>query len=203
MASPHDVGPLLLLRVHKAPLLLPAPVGPVARDAWFCRWFQLTPPQGAPLRFPCYQWLEGAGSLALRAGAGERVAGEERPAGVAPRDREGPAPCGSRDADRTGGEGRSIWGRRGWGGGPCPPDPLLCSHSQSPLGGRPPHPPATAPRRAEGQAGLVPVRSGPLWRGGWGGVGWRWPPRGGLPWETPTQVPASGPLLRQQHPGAC
>uniref|UniRef100_A0A8C0P251 Polyunsaturated fatty acid lipoxygenase ALOX15 n=1 Tax=Canis lupus familiaris TaxID=9615 RepID=A0A8C0P251_CANLF len=89
VASPQDVGPLLLLRVHKAPLLLPAPVGPVARDAWFCRWFQLTPPQGAPLRFPCYQWLEGAGSLALRAGAGERVAGEERPAGVAPRDRWG------------------------------------------------------------------------------------------------------------------
>uniref|UniRef100_A0A8C0NH48 Polyunsaturated fatty acid lipoxygenase ALOX15 n=2 Tax=Canis lupus TaxID=9612 RepID=A0A8C0NH48_CANLF len=64
VASPQDVGPLLLLRVHKAPLLLPAPVGPVARDAWFCRWFQLTPPQGAPLRFPCYQWLEGPGARA-------------------------------------------------------------------------------------------------------------------------------------------
>ncbi|XP_041627845.1 polyunsaturated fatty acid lipoxygenase ALOX15B isoform X3 [Vulpes lagopus] len=79
VASPHDVGPLLLLRVHKAPLLLPAPVGPVARDAWFCRWFQLTPPQGAPLRFPCYQWLEGAGSLALRAGAAKVPWADDHP----------------------------------------------------------------------------------------------------------------------------
>nr|XP_025860977.1 arachidonate 15-lipoxygenase B isoform X3 [Vulpes vulpes] len=79
VASPQDVGPLLLLRVHKAPLLLPAPVGPVARDAWFCRWFQLTPPQGAPLRFPCYQWLEGAGSLALRAGAAKVPWADDHP----------------------------------------------------------------------------------------------------------------------------
>uniref|UniRef100_A0A452QLC1 Polyunsaturated fatty acid lipoxygenase ALOX15 n=1 Tax=Ursus americanus TaxID=9643 RepID=A0A452QLC1_URSAM len=69
--SPQDVGEVLLLRVHKAPLLLPAPIGPLSRDAWFCRWFQLTPPQGVPLRFPCYQWLDGAVSLALRAGPGE------------------------------------------------------------------------------------------------------------------------------------
>ena len=52
MASPQDVGRVLLLRLHKAPLLLPSPVGPLARDAWFCNWLQLTPPQGAPLRFP-------------------------------------------------------------------------------------------------------------------------------------------------------
>uniref|UniRef100_A0A8C9P216 Arachidonate 15-lipoxygenase type B n=1 Tax=Spermophilus dauricus TaxID=99837 RepID=A0A8C9P216_SPEDA len=39
---PHDVGPVLLLRVHKAPLALPRPLGPLApNDAWFCRWFQL------------------------------------------------------------------------------------------------------------------------------------------------------------------
>ncbi|KAM8955255.1 polyunsaturated fatty acid lipoxygenase ALOX15B [Lycaon pictus] len=79
VASPQDVGPLLLLRVHKAPLLLPARVGPVARDAWFCRWFQLTPPQGAPLRFPCYQWLEGAGSLALRSGAAKVPWADDHP----------------------------------------------------------------------------------------------------------------------------
>uniref|UniRef100_A0A8C5VFF4 Arachidonate 15-lipoxygenase type B n=1 Tax=Microcebus murinus TaxID=30608 RepID=A0A8C5VFF4_MICMU len=66
---PQDVGRVLLLRVHKAPPALPRPLGPLAPDAWFCRWFQLSPPRGAPLRFPCYQWLEGAGSLVLREGA--------------------------------------------------------------------------------------------------------------------------------------
>ncbi|KAL2765794.1 polyunsaturated fatty acid lipoxygenase ALOX15B isoform a [Daubentonia madagascariensis] len=65
---PQDVGPVLLLRVHKAPPALPRPLGPLAPDAWFCRRFQLAPPRGAPLRFPCYQWLEGAGSLVLREG---------------------------------------------------------------------------------------------------------------------------------------
>ncbi|XP_022380400.1 arachidonate 15-lipoxygenase B isoform X1 [Enhydra lutris kenyoni] len=77
--SPQDVGPVLLLRVHKAPLLLSAPVGAVARDAWFCRWIQLSPPRGAPLRFPCYQWLEGAGSLALRAGAAKVSWADDHP----------------------------------------------------------------------------------------------------------------------------
>ncbi|XP_032287877.1 arachidonate 15-lipoxygenase B isoform X2 [Phoca vitulina] len=79
LESPQDVGPVLLLRVHKAPLLLPVPVGAVARDAWFCRWFQLTPPRGAPLRFPCYQWLEGAGSLSLRAGAAKVSWADDHP----------------------------------------------------------------------------------------------------------------------------
>ncbi|MBZ3888395.1 Arachidonate 15-lipoxygenase B [Sciurus carolinensis] len=66
---PQDVGPVLLLRVHKAPPALPRPLGPLAPDAWFCRWFQLEPPLGVPLRFPCYQWLEQAGDLLLREGA--------------------------------------------------------------------------------------------------------------------------------------
>ncbi|XP_037350223.1 polyunsaturated fatty acid lipoxygenase ALOX15B-like isoform X2 [Talpa occidentalis] len=69
VTSPQDVGPVLLLRVHKAPPKLPRPLGPLAPDAWFCRWFQLTPPRGAPLRFPCYQWLEGSEGLVLREGA--------------------------------------------------------------------------------------------------------------------------------------
>uniref|UniRef100_A0A9L0JPT1 Arachidonate 15-lipoxygenase type B n=1 Tax=Equus asinus TaxID=9793 RepID=A0A9L0JPT1_EQUAS len=67
--SPQDVGPVLLLRVHKAPPALLLLLGPLAPDAWFCRSFQLTPPRGSPLRFPAYQWLEGAGSLVLREGA--------------------------------------------------------------------------------------------------------------------------------------
>ncbi|XP_040485920.1 polyunsaturated fatty acid lipoxygenase ALOX15B [Ursus maritimus] len=77
--SPQDVGEVLLLRVHKAPLLLPAPIGPLSRDAWFCRWFQLTPPQGVPLRFPCYQWLDGAVSLALRAGPAKVSGADDHP----------------------------------------------------------------------------------------------------------------------------
>lgn len=53
MTLPRDVGPVLLLRVHKALLELPLPLGPRIPDAWFCRWLQLTPPRGAPLLFPC------------------------------------------------------------------------------------------------------------------------------------------------------
>lgn len=33
-----------------------------------CRWLQLMLPGGAPLRFHCYQWLEGEGSQVLREG---------------------------------------------------------------------------------------------------------------------------------------
>ncbi|XP_021550474.2 LOW QUALITY PROTEIN: polyunsaturated fatty acid lipoxygenase ALOX15B [Neomonachus schauinslandi] len=79
LEPPQDVGLVLLLRVHKAPLMLRVPVGAVARDAWFCRWFQLTPPRGAPLRFPCYQWLEGAGSLSLRAGTAKVSWADDHP----------------------------------------------------------------------------------------------------------------------------
>nr|XP_020031130.1 arachidonate 15-lipoxygenase B isoform X3 [Castor canadensis] len=66
---PQDVGQVLLLRVRKAPPDLPPRLGLRAPDAWFCRWFQLVPPRGTPLHFPCYQWLEGAGDLVLREGA--------------------------------------------------------------------------------------------------------------------------------------
>ncbi|XP_012312959.2 polyunsaturated fatty acid lipoxygenase ALOX15B isoform X2 [Aotus nancymaae] len=65
---PEDVGPVLLLRVHKMPPAMSCLLRPLSQDAWFCRWFQLTPPQGSPFLFPCYQWLEGAGSLVLREG---------------------------------------------------------------------------------------------------------------------------------------
>ncbi|KAF4012351.1 hypothetical protein G4228_004335 [Cervus hanglu yarkandensis] len=69
VTPPQDVGRVLLVRVHKAPLARSRPLAPSAGDAWFCRWLQLTPPHGAaPLWFPCYQWLEGEGSLLLREG---------------------------------------------------------------------------------------------------------------------------------------
>lgn len=80
MTPSQDVGQALLLRVHKAPPALPGLLGHLGPDAWFCRWFELTPPRGDPLRFPCYQWLEGAGTLVLREGTGEGagVLGEEQ-----------------------------------------------------------------------------------------------------------------------------
>uniref|UniRef100_A0A6I8NYB5 Arachidonate 15-lipoxygenase type B n=1 Tax=Ornithorhynchus anatinus TaxID=9258 RepID=A0A6I8NYB5_ORNAN len=70
---PEPVGSLLFLRLHKAPLALPSPL-PLAPDAWFCCSVSLTPPEGPPLDFPCYQWLEGACTLALREGTGEPTA---------------------------------------------------------------------------------------------------------------------------------
>lgn len=120
MESPQDVGEVLLLRVHKAPLLLPAPIGPLSRDAWFCRWFQLTPPQGVPLRFPCYQWLDGAVSLALRAGPGEP--GRRGGPGGGERQGRGKAgrcgPWGGERAAHCGSKGPGA-GARGGGGRCC------------------------------------------------------------------------------------
>ncbi|XP_025217880.1 arachidonate 15-lipoxygenase B isoform X4 [Theropithecus gelada] len=75
---PKDVGQVLLLRVHKAPPALPL-LGPLAPDAWFCRWFQLTPPRGGPHLFPCYQWLEGAGSLVLQEGTAKVSRADHHP----------------------------------------------------------------------------------------------------------------------------
>ncbi|XP_062072319.1 polyunsaturated fatty acid lipoxygenase ALOX15B isoform X2 [Lepus europaeus] len=78
---PQDVGPVLLLRLHLAPPALSRPLRlAAAADAWFCRWVQLTPPGGAPLHFPCYQWLEAPSSLALREGAAKVSRADQHPA---------------------------------------------------------------------------------------------------------------------------
>lgn len=71
MTLPQDVGTVLMLRIHKAPPEAPLPLLSFPPDAWYCRWFELEWLPGAALRFPCYQWLEGAGELVLREGAGE------------------------------------------------------------------------------------------------------------------------------------
>ncbi|XP_008059312.1 arachidonate 15-lipoxygenase B isoform X2 [Carlito syrichta] len=76
---PQDVGQVLLLRVHKVPPALPRLLGTLDPDAWFCRWFQLTPPGGASLRFPCYQWLEGTRNLVLREGAAKLSRADQHP----------------------------------------------------------------------------------------------------------------------------
>lgn len=134
MESPQDVGPVLLLRVHKAPLLLSAPVSAVARDAWFCRWIQLSQPRGAPLLFPCYQWLEDAESLALRAGAGEQ--GDRRGRRVWPLGRRRGLPCvGAGDPRQRAEQLGPEVGRGGVGEAvSLLSSPLLCAHSQGLLG---------------------------------------------------------------------
>uniref|UniRef100_A0A8C6R6J8 Arachidonate 8-lipoxygenase n=1 Tax=Nannospalax galili TaxID=1026970 RepID=A0A8C6R6J8_NANGA len=71
---PQDVGQVLMLRVHKAPPALLLPLGSLPPDAWFC---QLLP--GAHLRFPCYQWLEGAGDLVLREGTAKVSWADQHP----------------------------------------------------------------------------------------------------------------------------
>ncbi|KAL6039612.1 hypothetical protein STEG23_002419 [Scotinomys teguina] len=76
---PQDVGAVLMLRVHKAPPELPLPFESLPPDAWFCRWFQLELGTGATLRFPCYQWLEGAGDLVLQEGAAKISAEDHHP----------------------------------------------------------------------------------------------------------------------------
>ncbi|NXS51852.1 LOXE3 isomerase, partial [Brachypteracias leptosomus] len=59
---PQDLGPLLLVRLHKWRLFL--------EDSWFCRQVSVTAPDGTFYRFPCYQWLEGVTILELREGSG-------------------------------------------------------------------------------------------------------------------------------------
>lgn len=85
-----------MLRVHKAPPEASLPLISLPSDAWFCRWFELEWLPGAALHFPCYQWLEGAGELVLREGAGEgaEAAGRRRTVlyrrlGLASGDQEG------------------------------------------------------------------------------------------------------------------
>ena len=79
MTPPEDVGRVLLVRVHKALPARSRPLAPSAGDAWFCRWLQLTPHGAPPLCFPCYQWLEGEGSLVLREGTGDGHTALPRP----------------------------------------------------------------------------------------------------------------------------
>ncbi|KAJ6653111.1 hypothetical protein lerEdw1_010197 [Lerista edwardsae] len=61
----QDLGPLLLVRLHKDPYLF------FPEDSWYCSFVQLTSPQGEVSQFPCYQWIEGYQSLELREGTGK------------------------------------------------------------------------------------------------------------------------------------
>ncbi|XP_039766804.1 polyunsaturated fatty acid lipoxygenase ALOX15B-like isoform X3 [Ornithorhynchus anatinus] len=76
----EPVGSLLFLHLHKAPLAFPPPLPlPLPPDAWFCCSVHLTPPEGPPMNFPCYQWLEGACTLALREGTAKLVSSDTVP----------------------------------------------------------------------------------------------------------------------------
>ena len=120
MTPPQDVGQVLLVRVHKAPPALSRALAPLAGDAWFCRWLQLTPHGAAPLCFPCYQWLEGEGSLVLREGTGDGHTGKGRAGVLGKRAREDrkDEPVSPRRKDRGtglgGGAEGEVGGRGRW-----------------------------------------------------------------------------------------
>lgn len=58
----QDLGPIVLIRLHKWRLFL--------EDAWFCKDVRVTGPNGTLYRFPCYQWLEGVITVEFREGSG-------------------------------------------------------------------------------------------------------------------------------------
>nr|XP_056719189.1 hydroperoxide isomerase ALOXE3-like isoform X1 [Euleptes europaea] len=65
VSSDRDLGPLLLIRLHKEPYVF------FPEDSWYCSFVQLITPQGETYRFPCYQWIEGHRTLELREGTGK------------------------------------------------------------------------------------------------------------------------------------
>ncbi|KAH0626128.1 hypothetical protein JD844_000909 [Phrynosoma platyrhinos] len=67
VASDQDLGPVLLVRLHKDPYLF------FPEDSWYCNFVQLRTPQGETYHFPCYQWIEGYRTLELREGTGKLV----------------------------------------------------------------------------------------------------------------------------------
>nr|XP_056719190.1 hydroperoxide isomerase ALOXE3-like isoform X2 [Euleptes europaea] len=73
VSSDRDLGPLLLIRLHKEPYVF------FPEDSWYCSFVQLITPQGETYRFPCYQWIEGHRTLELREGTGETLKDAENP----------------------------------------------------------------------------------------------------------------------------
>ncbi|NXC41908.1 LOXE3 isomerase, partial [Penelope pileata] len=65
----QDLGPILLVRLHKSRLFLD--------DAWFCNEVQVTAPDGTTYRFPCYQWLEGDTTQEFCEGKGSILAEDD------------------------------------------------------------------------------------------------------------------------------
>ncbi|NWX40026.1 LOXE3 isomerase, partial [Steatornis caripensis] len=65
----HDLGPIVLVRLHKWRLFL--------EDGWFCKDVHVTAPDGSLYRFPCYQWLEGVTTVEVREGSGKKLVDDE------------------------------------------------------------------------------------------------------------------------------
>ncbi|XP_062840585.1 arachidonate 12-lipoxygenase, 12R-type-like [Anolis carolinensis] len=68
----RDLGEIVLLRLHKQIKLSLIPT------SWYCSFITVTSPKGVAYHFPCYQWMEGRGSLELREGTGESFSGERK-----------------------------------------------------------------------------------------------------------------------------
>ncbi|KAJ6653110.1 hypothetical protein lerEdw1_010196 [Lerista edwardsae] len=65
--SEQDLGPLLLVLIHKEPY------GIFPQTSWNCSFVEVTSPQGHTYHFPCYQWILGYRTLALREGAAKTI----------------------------------------------------------------------------------------------------------------------------------
>ncbi|KAL8177135.1 UNVERIFIED_CONTAM: hypothetical protein K2H54_042499 [Gekko kuhli] len=63
IACDHDLGPILLVRLHKDPYSF------FPESSWFCSSVQVTSPHGECYHFPCYQWIEGYCTVSLREGS--------------------------------------------------------------------------------------------------------------------------------------
>ncbi|KAM9258625.1 LOW QUALITY PROTEIN: polyunsaturated fatty acid lipoxygenase ALOX15B-like [Morus bassanus] len=65
----QDLGPIILIRLHKWRLFL--------EDAWFCKDVSAVGPDGTVYRFPCYQWLEGVTTVELQEGSAKKLVDDE------------------------------------------------------------------------------------------------------------------------------
>uniref|UniRef100_A0A8D2LYZ2 Uncharacterized protein n=1 Tax=Varanus komodoensis TaxID=61221 RepID=A0A8D2LYZ2_VARKO len=71
VTSEHDLGEIILLRLHKEYLI------EIFSNSWYCDFIKVMGPDGRTYHFPCYQWLEGRQVLELREGTGKLAAERE------------------------------------------------------------------------------------------------------------------------------
>uniref|UniRef100_A0A8D0HKQ9 Arachidonate 5-lipoxygenase n=1 Tax=Sphenodon punctatus TaxID=8508 RepID=A0A8D0HKQ9_SPHPU len=67
VSSDRDVGPLILIRLHKERYLF------FPEDSWYCSFVQVMTPEGETYHFPSYQWMEGYCTLTLREGSAKTI----------------------------------------------------------------------------------------------------------------------------------
>uniref|UniRef100_A0ABM5EJC4 Hydroperoxide isomerase ALOXE3-like n=1 Tax=Pogona vitticeps TaxID=103695 RepID=A0ABM5EJC4_9SAUR len=71
--SDHDLGEIVLIRLHKECKLL------VVTTRWYCNKVTVTSPDKKTFHFPCYQWIEGCQILELREGTAKTPAMDTLP----------------------------------------------------------------------------------------------------------------------------